>query len=54
MVYHEFTIKTKKIQYTVLEISTKKNLILKVSWWALGIGDPRNFYNSFFVYLNLL
>ena len=21
----------------------------KVSWWALWIGDPRNFYSSFFV-----
>ena len=42
MVYHEFTIKTKKIQCTVLEISTKKNLILKVSWGALLIGDRRN------------
>ena len=29
----------------------------KVSWWALWIGDPRNFHNSFFVknyYLNLI
>ena len=28
----------------------------KVSWWALWIGDPRNFHNVFFVknfYLNL-
>ena len=41
--------KTKKIQYTVLKISTYKNLILKVSWWALWIEDPINFYKSFFV-----
>ena len=29
----------------------------KVSWWALWIGDPINFHNSFFVnnyYLNLI
>ena len=41
MVYHLFTNKTKKIQYTILKISTKKN---------------RNFHNGFFVksyHLNL-
>ena len=25
MIYHLFTIKTKKVQYTILDISTKKN-----------------------------
>ena len=28
MVYHEFTIKTRKIQYAILDISTKKNSLL--------------------------
>ena len=35
------------------KLSAKFN---KVSWWALLVGDPRNFHNSFFVknyYLNL-
>ena len=30
--------------------------LIKVSWWTLYVGDPRNFRNSFFVknyYLNL-
>ena len=35
------------------KLATKFN---KMSWWALWVGDPRNFHNSFFVknYLNLI
>ena len=51
------TIKTKKIQPTIPETFTKKNWLRDLAGFhAPKVGDPRSFYNSFFIkncYLNL-
>ena len=54
VVASEFTIKREGIQH-ILETMTNKNSIRNLAR-VLGVGDPRNFHNSFFVenfYLNL-
>ena len=51
----EFTIKREGIQHIILETLTNKNSIRNLAR-VLGVGDPRNFHNSYFVenfYLNL-
>ena len=55
VVASEFTIKREGIQHIILETMTNKNSIRNLAR-VLGVGDPRNFHNSYFVenfYLNL-
>ena len=39
MVYHEFAIKTKQIQYTIPEIYIKKNLLLNLARFHGGLFE---------------
>ena len=39
MVHHSFTIKTKKIQHTILEISTKKNSLRNLTRFHVGLFE---------------
>ena len=60
--FYSFTInsqsKLKKFSRLFFKHLPRKTLnkLNKVSWWALWVGDPRNFHSSFFIknyYLNL-
>ena len=46
-----FTIKTKKIQHTILKTYREKfaTKVNKVSWWTLLFENSRNFHGSFFI-----
>ena len=43
--YHQFAIKTKKIQHIIFEIFPQKNSLQNLKW-ALWVGDPINFHNT--------
>ena len=50
MIYHQFTIKTKKIQYTILDISTKKNSLQNLTRFHGGFFEleiPESFTRAF-------
>ena len=52
MIYHSFAIKTKKLQYTILDISTKKNSLRNLTRFHRGFFEleiPESFTRAFFV-----
>ena len=51
MIYYKFAVKTKKNQYTILEISTKKNLLRNLARFHGGFFEleiPKSFTRAFF------
>ena len=50
MIYYKFAVETKKIQYTILEISTKKNSLRNLARFHGGFFEleiPESFTKAF-------